>query len=304
MRRVLPRHDLFTNHSDRCLVALTITQRGRMCVGDSAIFTFSELRSAGRSRRTIAAEVASGFLLHLRRGVYAERGTCEPVVSAAQHGGTPACVTAARHLGLWVLEGTDQIHVWMREAGHGYPHDGCSCILHWSDIPLERAFASLPIAHVLRQILRCRGVEQFFVALESALRLRLLRSSDRAWLHDNTNAHGREALRLARSDADSGLESLVRWRLRNRRLPVRTQVKVVSVGRVDLIIGDVLIVEVDGAPFHDGESQRHRDLRRDAHAAAWGYITLRFDYALVVHDWPTVEMAILAYVDRNLHLAR
>ena len=40
---------------------------------------------------------------------------------------------------------------------------------------------------------------------------------------------------------------------------------------------------------------------RDAVAAAHGFDTLRFDYALVVHDWPLVEGAILATVERRLH---
>ena len=31
-------------------------------------------------------------------------------------------------------------------------------------------------------------------------------------------------------------------------------------------------------------------------------MTLRFDYALIVHDWDTVEQAILAHVDRGRHL--
>ena len=40
---------------------------------------------------------------------------------------------------------------------------------------------------------------------------------------------------------------------------------------------------MDGQPR--GCRHRHKDLRRDANAAAWGYVTLRFDYAMVVHDW-------------------
>ncbi len=275
-----------------------------MCTKQTPIRRYAELRSDGLSRRAIAAAVSSGALLHLRRGVYAEAGACPPVVAAARHGGALACVTAARHLGLWVLEATDDVHVWMHGAGHVRAHDPCACRPHWDDVSTARGFAPPAIAVVLRQILRCRGVEEFFVVLESALRHRLLTAADRTWLHENVNDLGREALAFARSDADSGLESLVRWRLRNHQLDVRTQVRVISVGRVDLLIGDCLIVEADGAPFHDGANQRHRDLRRDAHAAAWGYVTLRFDYALIVHDWPTVELAILAYVDRGLHRSR
>lgn len=82
---------------------------------------------------------------------------------------------------------------------------------------------------------------------------------------------------------------------------MRTQVSVYSVGRVDLLIGDALIIEVDGVENHGGADHRHKDLRRDARAAAWGFVTLRFDYALVVHDWPTVEAAILGLLARGLH---
>ena len=83
---------------------------------------------------------------------------------------------------------------------------------------------------------------------------------------------------------------------------MRSQVTIVSVGIVDFLIGESLIIEVDGRENHEDSSKRHKDLVRDANAAAWGYITLRFDYAMVVHDWETVELAILAHVDRALHL--
>jgi hypothetical protein len=66
---------------------------------------------------------------------------------------------------------------------------------------------------------------------------------------------------------------------------VQTQRTVVGVGRVDLLVGDRLLIEADGVDNHDGPSHRHKDLVRDANAAAWGLVTLRFDYALIVHDW-------------------
>ena len=40
--------------------------------------------------------------------------------------------------------------------------------------------------------------------------------------------------------------------------------------------------------------RRIQDLVRDAAAAALGYRTLRFDYAQIVHDWPSVQAAIIA----------
>lgn len=277
---------------------------GRMCERGHGIRTFRDLRDSGLSRHAVAAATRSGALVHLRRGVYAMSGVCAPVVVAARHGGAVACTTAARHRGLWVLDEAESTHVWLRGGGHERTHDGCQCEVHWDDTVVDAPFTLPSVPRMLRQILRCRGVEEFFVAVESALRQRLLSTPGREWLWEHTNDAGRAALAFARPDADSGLESLVRWRLRDRGLTVGTQVGIVSVGRVDLLIGDALIVEVDGAPHHNQPSDRHRDLRRDAHAAAWGFVTLRFDYALVIHDWETVELAILAHVDRGLHLSR
>ncbi|GAA4779371.1 hypothetical protein GCM10023351_25500 [Microbacterium gilvum] len=74
---------------------------------------------------------------------------------------------------------------------------------------------------------------------------------------------------------------------------MRSQVVIDGVGRVDFVLGSGIILEVDGRGNHDGAVMRHKDLVRDANAAARGYITLRFDYALVLYDWPLVEAAIL-----------
>lgn len=60
-----------------------------------------------------------------------------------------------------------------------------------------------------------------------------------------------------------------------RTAQLRTQVSIDRVGEVDFLIGDRLIIECDGKENHDGNSQRHKDLLRDAAAAALGYETLR-----------------------------
>lgn len=277
---------------------------GRMCTSASpAVVTFAELRASGLTRAGITSSLQRGELRSLRRGVYERLGCCAEVTAAAAHGGSLACVTAAEHLGLWVAAHDGGLHIGLRRNGRAYPHGDCGCVPHWNDDKVKAsAFGAPDVRSVLRQILRCQGVEVFFVALESALRQRRLSKADIAWLRGHTNAAARDAIAFARTDADSGLESLLRWRLRRHGLSVRTQQSIVSVGRVDFVIGRRLIVEVDGAPNHDGESHRHKDLVRDAHAAAWGFVTLRFDYALVVHDWETVELAILSHVDRGLHL--
>ncbi|MDX2375972.1 type IV toxin-antitoxin system AbiEi family antitoxin domain-containing protein [Microbacterium sp. LRZ72] len=265
-----------------------------------AVITYAELRASGMPRRAIDAARQQGRLNRVGRGLYARAGTCEAVTAAAAHGAVPACATAARHYGLWVLD-EGPPHVGLPESMHARPHSGCMCVVHTDQHPTSR-FSIPPIRQVLRQILRCRGVESFVVALESALRQRLLAAPDLAWLRARVSDSGREAMLHARDDADSGLESLLRWRLRGHGLAMRSQVRIPGVGRVDFLIGDRLLIEADGRAGHEDPAARHKDLVRDAHAAAWGYVTLRFDYALVVHDWPLVEAAILAQVAAGHHL--
>lgn len=238
-------------------------------------------------------QVDAGALARARRGVYTASDVCSPVRLAAAHGGRVACITAARHLGLWVLTDDVRAHVWLCDGQRSYHPPGCACVEHWEAGPLGPPDEAPSVPRILHQVFRCHGVEEFFVVLESARRQGLIDARGLRWLRARANRAMREALALARDDADSGLKSLLRWRLRRLGLRVRTQRRVASVGRVDALIGDRLIVEADGVLNHDGVALRHKDLVRDANAAAWGYVTLRFDYALIVHDWDLVEAAIL-----------
>lgn len=275
-----------------------------MCTIVEGITTYAKLRANGISRRQIDVDTRAETLVRLRRGVYGRAGVCADVVTAARHGGALACVTAARHLGLWVLADEDDVHVWMGKHARSHAHTSCTCVAHWDGSRPGDAFGVPSLPRVLLQILGCRGVEEFFVAVESALRQRMITRRQLSRLRAYTGPAGREAIDFACDTSDSGLESLLRWRLRRYGLTVRAQVRIASVGIVDLLIGDRLIIEADGNPNHGDGPHRHKDLLRDANATMWGYITLRFDYAMIVHDWDTVERAILAAVDHGMHLAR
>lgn len=155
----------------------------------------------------------------------------------------------------------------------------------------------------LAQLYRCEGAEAFFVALESARRHALLNDAELGQLASKLNDEGRELIAFSRADADSGLESLIRLRLRGRGWDVRTQTQVPATGRVDLLIDGWLIIEADGQENHDDRSHRHKDLVRDANATIWGYRSLRFDYHMIIHDWDLVEQAIVAAYEAY-HTAR
>ncbi len=273
-----------------------------MCDDGAGLVTTAELRRSGLTRSEISTAARVGTIVRMRRGTYAVRGTCEPMREAARHGGVLGCVSAARHLGLWTLAPTTETHVWLRADGHRLPHDGCRCVDHWDAAPSRGRLAAASVPRILRQIWLCSGVEEFFVAVESALHLGMLTPEGRAWLRRTCGDDARAALDVAGEDSESGLESLLRWRLRDVGVSLRAQVDVTGVGRVDFLLGDRLILEADGAEHHASGSARHRDLLRDANAAAWGYVTLRFEDAMIVHDWPTVRAAVDGLVAAGIHL--
>lgn len=265
-----------------------------MCSADGEqVWRYGTLRRRLR-RGEIERLVREGGLARVRRGVYASTSACADVVAAAAHGGVLGCESAAEHLGIWVLD-VPQRHVWMHGDRHQYRHgdEPCTCVVHWDDAPSESAFGLPSVPRILLQIFRCRGTERFFVALESARRLKLIDARGLRWLRRVLNSSGRDLVEFSRDTSDSGLESLLRLRLRPFGWDVRTQMWITGTGRVDLLIDGWLIVETDGREGHDSPSHRHKDLVRDANAAAWGYSTLRFDYAMVVYDWDLVERAIV-----------
>jgi very-short-patch-repair endonuclease len=112
-------------------------------------------------------------------------------------------------------------------------------------------------------------------------------------------------LRLQLADVDgrseSIIESISRFRCRALGLQVRIQVTLASGVRVDMVIGDRLVVEVDGREYHSNPAAFERDRIRDARLTALGYRVLHFSYKQVMYDWPSVEAAILAAVEHGDH---
>lgn len=255
----------------------------------------TRLQQLGFSRRTLANLVRRGEIVRLRDGVFAVPPIDADVRAAVAHGGALTCASVLAQLGVWVLPIVLGPHVWLG-ARHALTHPGCTCVSHYyrGTPPLGRSDLVTALLHLRR----CAGDEAFFAAFESAWRRGLLSRSVRARVRDGLPATARWLLDLARSDADSGLESLLRLRLHLLSIRLDCQVVIRGVGRVDFLIGGMLILEADGKGNHDDESRRHRDLNRDAVASHLGYETLRFDYAQIVHDWQTVQAAILGALDR------
>lgn len=172
--------------------------------------------------------------------------------------------------------------------------------MHWARPLLPRDPAALedPIENVLALVAACQPFEAALAVWESALNRGLV---DRASLQRlELSAVARRILRHADPFADSGLETIFRDRLRWLRVPVRSQIWIAG-RRVDFLIGDRLVAEIDGG--HHVGRQRGRDTAHDAHLAILGYTVVRFTYEQVVDGWPAVQETTMRAIAAGLHRA-
>lgn len=268
-----------------------------LIIGRGGVSRGSSLEPFGVSRRALSRAVDEGSVLRIRAGVFAVPSAPPDVIRAAEHGGALTCSRALRLHGVWTLDDDDEgPHVWLGSAGRTHHKPECACVSHF--FTGRTPLGVVTLENALVHVQHCQGDEAFFVAYESALSKRKLTRAARAGIRSRLPRSARWLLDLARVDADSGLESLLRLRLHVLGIRLDCQVTIDTVGRVDFVIAGRLILETDGRAHHDGETNRHRDLLRDARASRLGYETLRFDYALIVHDWPTVQAAILGALVR------
>ena len=70
---------------------------------------------------------------------------------------------------------------------------------------------------------------------------------------------------------------------RRRAVQFRQQVWI-GFKRVDFLIGDRLIVEVDSEEFHHNPAAFEEDRRRDQQFVAWGYTVIRLTYRQVMFE--------------------
>lgn len=258
----------------------------------------SQITALGYSPHAIRKALGTELVFRPRRGWLALRNTDPDLLFAARYGVILSCITQAKRLGLWVLS-EDQMHVSIPKRGHKVQLP--DSVLHWQRLPLVRAPGTLvdPIENVLDCVAYCQPHDAALAVWDSALQKGLTDYLTLASLPLGFRA--RRLLEETTPFADSGLETFFRTRLSWLKLPIRSQTWLYG-HRVDFLIGDRLIVQIDGKQ-HSG-AQRTEDMQYDAILRARGYHIIRVNYALVVHHWPGVQDQILRAVSRGLHLAR
>lgn len=255
----------------------------------------ASLFDEGYSPHDLRKAVARDGLIRPRRGWVALRDADPELVNAASHGVVLGCITQARRLGLWVLE-EDRLHVAAPRGRH--------IALEHARIHRRRPLAPRPpgiladgIDNLLDCVAHCQPHRSALAVWDSALQRGLTDLQKLSTLP--LGPKSRRLLTEATPFSDSGLETFFRTALRWLQVPLRSQVWIHG-HRVDFLIGDRLVVQIDGRD-HVG-TQRTRDNRHDGILRSRGYTVLRFTYAEIVHEWPRVQAAIIDAIARGAHL--
>jgi very-short-patch-repair endonuclease len=232
--------------------------------------------------------------------MYADRRLHPQLARAAQLGGAVSCISALHLFGVWAPPGHG-LHVRLHSDAHVRSAKGVRRIHRRGSAP-----GSSPIDTPLRALeiaLTCVDDLTAVILIDSAMHSGLVSRAELEPLLAGTN-RGRRLGSRVDSRAESGTETIVRVRLRARGVRLRTQVPIAGIGRVDLLVGDRLVIEVDGETWHDRESTFESDRARDSALVTRGYIVLRYSYRRVMDDWDNVEREILSLVRRRVHVRR
>ncbi|SDH29777.1 Very-short-patch-repair endonuclease [Agrococcus jejuensis] len=261
------------------------------------VVSAAQLEAEGWRRNDRRRALAAGQLTLVRAGWYARQDADVDVVAAVRAHGCLSCASALARHGAWIPERLRGVHVRMTRVADRRAA-GCA---PYGPVPSIRS-AIDDVETAFRCLLRCAEDEDLVVVADSLLHLRLTTQHElEGW---STSAPRRLRRALARIDrAESGLETIVRVRLRAKGVSVRTQVQI-GRHRVDLLVGDRLIVECDGGEHHAGWAAQTADRARDRELSLAGYVVVRLTYGQIVHDWEAVEADLMAFVRADRHRRR
>jgi very-short-patch-repair endonuclease len=263
----------------------------------------SDLKAAGWRPAAIAEAVAHGELRRVRRSWILTTDCDRRRVDAASVSGRVTCVSAAALRGLWVPDaGRGQeapTHVAVPGTASRLSTAGLH--LHWGTgpEPVGRNANEDGILNVLFHVAQCLARRDAMAIWESAIRKKLTDAAvllHVAWRRQEAS----ELAAVASSLSDSGLESIALHGLADAGVSMIQQVWIDG-HPVDGLIGESLVLQLDGFAHHSSPADRRRDIAADARLMARGYVVLRFDYHQVLFQWNLVRDTVLLAMAQGAH---
>jgi len=260
----------------------------------------AEARAAGFSRQAMADAVAQGVLKRVRRSWLVGPTADDLLVRALASGGRLSCVSAASRHGLWVPPHS-AMHIAVKPTASRVPREGI--VAHWSigPAPVGQYAVEDHLLNALLLVAECVSRDLALTVWESAVRRGLVQTDVLARVNWRS-LRAREVADACSALSDSGLESIFLARTVNLGVGIRQQVWIDG-HPVDFLIGDRLVVQLDGFEHHSSPTARRRDLDADARLVLLGYTVLRFDYRQVMFEWEQVEAVLVTAMAQQLHLA-
>ncbi|HEX7186948.1 MAG TPA: DUF559 domain-containing protein [Actinomycetes bacterium] len=250
---------------------------------------WSTLMAAGVSDGELRGAVRRGTVRTDKDGTYWLPEADPDVLLAARLRGRLTCCSAATRYGIDVLSRPLKPHI---AVPRNRPSRTDEAVIHRADT-LGRGIV-VPVLGALLTLVRCLPTVEAVVALDCAVRQRQVRlSAVRSRLQGPGSVEARRRLDLVDGRSGSVIESVLRLALRQAGLRVDCQVLIAGVGRVDLVIGGWLVIEVDGFAYHSERAQYRADRARSNALAVRGYALLRFTYEDVMHRLPETVATVV-----------
>jgi len=260
------------------------------------VTTRQQLLRYGITDRRIGAAVAAGAVARVRQGVYSLPLADPLAIARVAWRCEPACLTAARKIGLPISSHDDRLHMAVeRDRSTVRPNawPPRSIVVHRAR---ARGLGPLSAVDVIDSTCRCASRMEQLEMVDAALNMGLMLEGDLNGLRYTPARTRRWLARHCDGRSQSLLETRARYALRAVGLRVDPQVSIPGVGRVDLLVDGKVVVETDGRATHALASAFDEDRRRDRAALIAGYPVMRFGYADVMGDMEVLVEQVLAAV--------
>lgn len=267
------------------------------------IWTRPQLEST-LTHAEIAELLERGALTRVNRRYYADDSAQPDVRVALELGGRATCISALLAYGAWnpFPQGQVPLHLSpVRTHRHTYKQSHRRITAH--RVRRVKDFSG-PVASLemaIHDAAYCLSPQHTHVVLESLLTNRIVSRHELDQIMSGLPARIVRQIGRVTSYSGSGSESLLARDLWARGVQFSQQKWIKGVGRVDFLVGDWLIIEIDSAQFHSSPTQVMNDRHRDFAARASGYTVLRYSWKQVHFEWEAVRAEISMLLKKRVH---